>query len=183
MATGLVVVTGGICAAGLAAFLGASGVKERVVLGVVATLCALPLAIVVLRVPAMVRGTGIEIDADGVRPFDGRRSALVPWSAIGAVGLGSDLVSLHGTKRPSVPAFEIYLRHADIDPDDAAAGYPDLRSDWQAVGSPADGLSAGCFSYRLVAATPTASHLEAAVCRRRPELWHGTVTHDRPTPV
>jgi hypothetical protein len=124
MAIGLVVVTGGIVAAGLVALLGASGAKERMVLGPVAVALALPFLVVVVRVPPMIRGMGVEVDAGGIRPFDGRRSTLVPWSAVAAVGLGCDLISRHGTKRPSAPAFEIYLHPAE-----GAARYRDLRSD------------------------------------------------------
>lgn len=175
---GLVVVTGGLLAGWLVAFLDASGVKERVTLGVGTLLFALPFLVVVRRVPPMLRGMGVEVDAEGVRPFDGRRSTLIPWSDIAGVGLGSDMVSRYGIKRPSAPAFEIYVRHTD-----AAARYPGLRSDWRPVRPPAEDLSAGCFSYRLSASATTAEQLEAAVRRHQPDLWRGPFVHGRIDPI
>jgi hypothetical protein len=147
-------------------------------LGVLAALLALPFLVVVRRVPAMLRGMGVEVDGEGVRPFDGRRSTLVQWSDIAGVGFGSDVVYRYGTKRPSVPAFEVYLRHADD-----AARFPGLRSDWRTARAPAEDLSAGCFSYRLSGSGTTAERLEAAVRRHRPELWRGPFVHDRPAPI
>ena len=178
MTIGLVAVTGGILAGWLVAFLGASGVKEGVTLGVLAALLALPFLVVVRRVPPMLRGMGIEVGDEGVGPFDGRHSTLIPWADIAGVGFGSDMVSRYGTKRPSAPAFEIYLRHTD-----AAARYPGLRSDWRPVRPPAEDLSAGCFSYRLSASATTAEQLEAAVRRHQPDLWRGPFVHDRPNPI
>lgn len=178
MAVGLLVVCGGFVAAGWAAFVGASGTKEQVVLGILALAVVVPFAFLVRRALAMVTGMGIEVDAQGVRPSDGRRSTLIPWAAIAAVGVGSDLVSRYGIKRPSVPAFEIYLHAAD-----GPASYPGLRRDWQPVQPPADGLSAGCFSYRLTTGSRAANQLEAAVGHHRPDLWHAPVVHDRPTPT
>jgi len=178
MATGLVVVSGGVFAAGLVVFLGASGTKERVTLGVLTALSALPFLFVVRRVPPMLHGMGVEVDSEGVRPFDGRRSTPIPWSAISGVGFGSDVVSRHGSKRPSVAAFEIYLSHADD-----AVGYPGLRSDWRPVRAPAEDMSAGCFSYRLSGFDAAGERLEAAVRRHRPDLWRGPFAHDRPHPA
>jgi len=178
MAIGLVVATGVIFAGGLVAFLGASGVKERVTLGVVAAVLAVPFLLVARRVPSMLRGMGIEVDGEGVRPFDGRRSTLVPWTDIAGVGFGSDMVHRYGTKRPSAPAFEIYLRHAG-----EADRFPGLRSDWRPVQAPAEELSAGCFSYRLAASGPVGEQLEAAVRRHQPDLWRGPFVHDRPDPI
>jgi hypothetical protein len=178
MAIGLVVVTGAIFAVGLVAFVGASGVKERVTMGVLAALLAVPFLVVVRRVPPMLRGMGVEVDGEGVRPFDGRRSTLVPWPDIAGVGFGSDLVHRNGTKRPSAPAFEIYLRHADD-----ADRFPSLRSDWRTVHAPAEDLSAGCFSYRLATSGPAGEQLEAAVRRHRPDLWCGPFLHDRPDQI
>jgi hypothetical protein len=177
MAIGLVAVTGGIFAGGLVAFVGASGAKERVTLGVVAAVLAVPFLVVVRRVPPMLRGMGVEVDGEGVRPFDGRRSTLVPWPDIAGVGFGSDMVHRYGTKRPSVPAFEIYLRHAGD-----ADRFPGLRSDWRTVQAPAEDLSAGCFSYRLSGSGSTAEQLEAAVRGHRPELWRGSFVHDHAEP-
>lgn len=177
MAVGLLVVTGAVLGGGLALLVGASGVKERVVLGVLAVLLALPFLVVARRVPPMLRGMGVEVGPDGVRPFDGRRSTLIPWSDIAAVGFGSDLISHRGTKRPSAPALEIYL-HPGPDPADAAARYPELRPDWRPVRPPAGDLSAGCFSYRLSPHAPAAGRLEAAIRHHRPDLFQGPFTHD-----
>ena len=171
-AVGLVAVTAGMLAGCLVALLGASGVKERVTLGVLTALFAIPFLVVGRRVPPMLRGMGVEVDAEGIRPFDGRRSTPIPWSALAGVGFGSDLVSRHGTKRPSMPAFEIYLRHSDD-----AVRYPGLRSDWRPVPPPAEDLSAGCFSYRLSGFGPAAEQLESAVRRHRPDLWRGPFVH------
>lgn len=174
IAVGLVVVTGVIVAGWIVALLGASGTKERVTLGVLTALFALPFLLVVRRVPRMLVGMGVEVDAEGLRPFDGRRSTLIPWSDVAGVGFGFDMVSRHGIRRPSAAAFEIYLRHADD-----AARYPGLRSDWRPAAAPADDLSAGCFTYRLAAASDSsADQLEAAVRQYRPDLWTGPFTHD-----
>jgi hypothetical protein len=88
-------------------------------------------------------------------------------------------VSRHGTKEPSAPAFEIYLRPGV----DGLASYPGLRRDWQPVKAPADDLSAGCFTYRLAVGSAAAEQLEAAVVKHRPGLWRGPFVHDRPTGV
>jgi hypothetical protein len=181
MAVGLVVVTGAVFAGGLALVVGASGTKERVTSAVLAALLAVPFVVVARRAPRMLRGMGLEIDGEGVRPFDGGRSTLIPWSAVEAVGFGSDMVSRHGTKRLSVAAFEVYLG-----PGGDPASYPGLRADWRPVRPPAEDLSAGCFSYRLAAPAGRnglADQLEAAVRRHRPDLWRGPFVHDAPDPT
>lgn len=50
---------------------------EQIVLGVFAAVLAVPFLWVCRRLPKVLRGMGVEIDAEGVLPFDGSRTGTI----------------------------------------------------------------------------------------------------------
>lgn len=148
---------------------------ERIFLAAVATALAVPFLWVCWRVPKVLRGMGVEIDAEGIHPFDGKRTATIAWHEIAAVGFGAHASVYRGATTRRLDALEIYLADtAD------AANHHDLGSDWHRVAPPEAGLSAGCYRFTVPPYGPAAARVESAVRRYRPQAWRATFTHPAP---
>ncbi|WP_304119163.1 hypothetical protein [Mycolicibacterium bacteremicum] len=134
---------------------------------------AVPFGWVAWRVPKTVRGMGLTIDSAGIHPFDGRTVDTIGWHEIAGVGFGSYIGSYRGLQTRTMAGLEIYLTDTA-----QAANHPRLGNDWQRVGSPAPGLSAGCFRFTVSPYGDAGARIEAAVRRHRPHLWLGPFAHD-----
>jgi hypothetical protein len=135
---------------------------------------AVPFAWVCWRAPKALRGMGIEVDDEGIHPFDGRRTGTIAWRDVAAVGFGSNASRHRRLPRATVAALEVYLTGTAT-----ADEHPRLRHDWQSVDPPAPGLSAGCFRYTVSPYGAQAGAVERAVRRFRPGAWSGPFEHVR----
>jgi len=147
---------------------------ESIVLAVISAVLAVPFLWVCWRVPKMLRGMGVEIDADGIHPFDGRRTGSIAWHEIAAVGFGEYLGRFRGTTTRRLSGLEVYLTDAGY-----TAGHPGVRGDWHEVAPPEPGLSAGCYRFTVSPYGDAAQRVEQAVRRFRPQVWRGPFTHQR----
>ncbi|TFV60086.1 hypothetical protein E4P42_05790 [Mycobacterium sp. PS03-16] len=145
---------------------------EQIVLGVIAAVLAVPFLWVCRRLPKVLRGMGVEIDAEGIHPFDGARTGTIGWHEIGAVGFGQYLGRYRGGVTRRLSGLEIYLMDAGY-----TADHPGLRGDWQEVPAPQPGLSAGCYRFTVSPYGDAARRVERAVQRFRPHVWRGPFTH------
>jgi hypothetical protein len=98
-ALGVVVVTAVLAAGPLLGLRNADSTAEKVFLGVLSAVFAAPLVWTLWRLPAVMRGMGVDIDEVGVHPFDGRRTETIAWQDI--------------TRVTFSPDFEVYRRGAD----------------------------------------------------------------------
>ncbi|MBO0680935.1 hypothetical protein JRC04_25995 [Mycolicibacterium sp. S2-37] len=148
---------------------------ERIFLGVVAAVLAIPFLWVCWRVPKVTRGMGVEIDAEGIHPFDGKRTATIAWHEIAAVGFGAYVGRHRGGTTRRLSGLEVYLMDTAY-----ASNHPALKGDWQPVPPPERGLSAGCYRFTVPPYGPAAARVEQAVRRYRPAAWRGPFTHPGP---
>lgn len=148
---------------------------ERIVLGVMAAVLAFPFLWVCWRVPKVLRGMGIEIDAEGIHPFDGMRTGTIPWHQIAAVGFGGYVGRYRGGTTRRLSAFEVYLTDVTL-----RASHPGMDGDWHSVAPPESGLSAGCFRFTVSPYGQAAERIERAVARHRPQAWRGPFSHSGP---
>jgi hypothetical protein len=150
MALGVLLTTGVLAAGPVLALRDAETVPERVVLGVLTAVFALPLLWSMWRIPNTLRGMGIAFDHKGIHSFDGWRTQTFLWSDIARVGLGSYSRTYRGMKTKCTPAFEIYVNGAD-EP---------------------------TFRHALSPYSEDAARLEDVVRRFHPELWGGPFLHE-----
>ncbi|BBY19409.1 hypothetical protein [Mycolicibacterium litorale] len=158
----------------ISAFRGGYNRGEQVMLAVVSALLAVPFLWVCWRVPKVLRGMGIEVDTEGIHPFDGKRVDTIAWHEIAAVGFGAYAGTHRGGTTRRLAGLEVYLM-------DTARihGHPRLSGDWQEVAPPAVGLSAGCYRFTVSPYGPAAARVEQAVRRFRPQVWRGPFLHHR----
>ncbi|MBB2774414.1 UNVERIFIED_ORG: hypothetical protein GGE11_005369 [Mycolicibacterium obuense] len=146
---------------------------ERISFGVASALLAIPFLWVCLRIPKTLRGMGIEVDEDGVHPFDGARTDTIAWHEIAAVGFGARIGTFRRASTRRLTGLEIYLTDAAH-----ASRHPRLEHDWQDLAPPARGLSAGCYRFTVSPYGAAAQQVERAVRRFRPHLWRGPFVHE-----
>lgn len=142
--------TGVLAVGPVLALLDADGRGEMVFLGLLCAVFGFPFLWTLWRVPKALRGMGIEIDADGIHQFDGRRVETIRWADVEKVGFGAYSRSYRGLPTRSMSGFEIY-RKGDVDP---------MRWTVSPYGE-------------------AAVRIEQAVRRFRPDLWTGPFTHQR----
>lgn len=150
MALGVLLVTAVFASGPLLALRTAETPLERIVLGLLGVLFAIPFGWALWRTPRVVRGMGLDIDAAGIHPFDGGRTDSIPWVEIDRVGFGAYSRRYRGIKTRTMSAFEIY-RIGDDEPAQRFTVSP--------YGSDAE-------------------RIENAVRRFRPQVWAGPFTHE-----
>jgi hypothetical protein len=146
---------------------------EAATLAVVAAVFAIPFLWTLWRLPAVLRGMGVVVDAAGIHPFDGGRRATIHWPEVAGVGFGSYARQHRGLRTKTMPALEIYLT------DTGGGRHGRLAGDWQEVLAPAVGYSAGCYRYQVSPYGADAQRVEAAVRRFAPTKWAGPFVHER----
>lgn len=154
------------------AFSGGYDRNEQVMMCVVSAVLAIPFLWVCWRLPKVLRGMGVEIDAAGIHPFDGRRTDTIAWHEIAAVGFGTYIGRHRGGVTRRLAGFEIYLIDQAY-----RREHPRLDGDWQEVAPPAPGLSAGCYRFTVPPYGAAAMRVEQAVRMYRPHVWRGPFTH------
>jgi hypothetical protein len=152
--------------------LNAGTLSGRIVIALVGLPFAAALGWMLIRIPAIRRGSAVAVDRSGLwwSEGDSTYADVIPWEEVRAVAVGV----WRGPRRSNAPAMSRYLEVYLTDP--ALAGrHPRLASRWFDVRPPVD-LPERCFRFHLSAAG-AAEGLERAVRETRPALWAGEFEH------